>query len=192
MHRVKCMMQPSVDVAGDVRFCFATLGRGLAAVVFSMVLLSGALPPLQQTVIGLVVYFLVDALLVVYAAKRARVSRGAPGLLAAVSGIDVVAAIASAVVPTAAALRVVAGLRAIVGGVCDAIWSRHHGTSDMLTLNGVAAVALGAVLLLAWPGSGELALPWLVGLQLMVSGALLTGGALSELRRVVSVAPQPA
>jgi len=184
-------MKRALD-ADEVRLWFAVLGRGLAAAIFGMVLVSGALPPLRETALGLLVYLLVDGALSLYTAKRARASHGKPGLLAFVAGVDVVTGVLAVVVPTAAALRVVAGLRAIVTGVCDARWSRRHDTSDMLTLAGVAAVALGAVLLVAWPGPGDLAVAWLLGLQVMASGGLFTAGALSELRRAVILAPQPA
>ena len=190
MHRPAVMERP-VD-ADEVRLWFPMLGRGVAAAIFGMLLVSGDQPSFRETAIGFLVYLLVDGALSLYAAKRARASHGRPGLLISVAVVDVVIGVVAVIVPTAAALRFVAGARAIVTGVCDARWSRRHDTSDMLTLAGVAAVALGVVLLVAWPGPGDLALSWLLGLQVMVSGALFTGGALSELRRAVTLAPQPA
>jgi hypothetical protein len=36
------------------------------------------------------------------------------------------------------------------------------------------------------------ALPWLLGLEAMVSGALLVGGAMSEIKRGTAIVPQGA
>jgi len=63
--------------------------------------------------------------------------------------------------------------------------SNRHDISALVMLGGIAAVGLG-VLLVGWPGPGTVALPWLLGLQAMVSGSLFLAGALSELRRVAT------
>ncbi len=184
-------MDRSVVDVHEVRLWLALLGRGVAGVVFGMVLMAGPQPLIQDAAVWLLIYLLADGMLGMYAATRARRSRARPLLLALGALANGITAVLAAAIPTAHAVRLLTGARAIATGVCDARWSRHHRVSDLLTLGGVAAVALGIVLLLAWPGPGVQALPWLIGIQVMVSGALLTAGALSELRRVAMIVPQP-
>lgn len=167
----------------EVKLWAALLGRGVAGLLCGMVLMSASAGRLSvdRMAATFAVYLLVDGALALYSAKRAR--RARPYLLALVGLVDVVAAASAVALASVMSLRLIAGARAIVTGACDARWARRHEVSDPLTLGGVAAVALGIVLLLAWPGPGTQALPWLIGLQVMVSGSLYVGGALSELRR---------
>ena len=184
-------MDGSVVDVHEVRLWLALLGRGIAGVVFGMILLAGPQPLIQDAAVWLLIYLLADAVLGMYAAQGVRQQKGRPRLLALGAIANLITAVLAGAFPTALALRLIAGARAIVTGVCDARWSRHHGVSDLLTLGGVAAVALGIVLLIGWPGPGVQALPWLIGIQVMVSGSLIIAGALSELRRVTTMIPQP-
>ena len=184
------MDRSDVDVH-EVRLWLALLGRGIAGAVFGMVLMAGPQPLIQDAAVWLLIYLLTDGVLGLYAAKRARQKSARPRLLALGALANGITAVLAVAFPTALGLRIITGARAIVTGLCDAHWSRHHRVSDLLTLGGVAAVALGIILLFGWPGPGVQALPWLIGIQVMVSGSLITAGALSELRRVTTMIPQP-
>ncbi len=175
----------------DVRLSLALLGRGIAGAIFGLAAISSTWPHVEQTDVGFVVYLIVDCVLALYAAKRIRVSRGRAYPLAVVGLVDAVTAVLAAIFPAVLPLRYIGGVRAVVTGVCDARWSRRHNVSDLLTLSGVAAVGFGIVLL-AWPGPGNVALPWILGVQVMLSGALLVAGALSEFRHLATTTPQPA
>ena len=172
----------------EVRLWAAHVARGLAGVVFGIIVMSGPWPRVEQTAGAFVVYSLVDAALSFYGAKRVRASRGRPAFLGAVGVLDVAAAVLAIIFPVASPLRLIGGIRAVATGACDARWSRRHNVSDLITLGGVAAAMLG-ILVLAWPGPGLDALSWLLGLQVMVAGSLFVAGSLSELRRIETTVP---
>lgn len=182
----------------EVKLWFALVGRGCVGAVIGMILMADPWAPHGRTTGLFLAYLLADCALGVYALARAlpRVVGAQPhirrGPLVLISVVDAVAAVLVAVFPATLPVRLIGGIRAIVTGVSDVRWSNRHDISALVMLGGIAAVGLG-VLLAAWPGPGTVALPWLLGLQTMVSGSLFLAGALSELRRVATTAvPQAA
>lgn len=167
----------------EVRLWFALAGRGCVGVVIGMILMSDPWAPHGRIVGLFFAYLLADCVLGVYGLKRALPSTIRRGPLVLISAVDAVAAALVVVFPASLPVRLIGGIRGIVTGVSDVRWSNRPEISALVTLGGIAAVALG-VLLAGWPGPGTVALPWLLGLQTMVSGSLFLAGALSELRRV--------
>lgn len=176
----------------EVRLWFALLGRGCVGAVIGMILMADPWAPFGRTVGLFLAYLLADCALGVYALTRARPSGIRRGPLVLISVVDGLAAALVVAFPAALPVRLIAGIRGIVTGASDVRWSNRHDISTLVTLGGIAAVGLG-VLLAGWPGPGNVALPWLFGLQAMVSGSLFVAGALSELRRVtMAVVPHAA
>jgi uncharacterized membrane protein HdeD (DUF308 family) len=158
------------------------VGRGIAGAIMGLLLMANPWSPRGSIAAVLVTYLLVDGALSVYAAMRARHAGMSINTLVLVGAIDVVAAVVVLVVPGLRVLRLVAGVRAIASGACDVRWPLRQNRNELLAMAGVATVGLGG-LILAWPGPATVALPWLIGLEAMVSGALLVAGAASELKR---------
>jgi uncharacterized membrane protein HdeD (DUF308 family) len=158
------------------------VGRGLVGLTAAALLLAN--PEASAGVIAAIVvaYFVGDGGLSLYARRRATRSIGpswAPVLIAA---IDAAAAALALAFPAMRALRFIGGIRAIASGSGDALWLRGRHLSELLTLRGIVAAFFGVVIL-AWPGPGTLALPWLLGIEAMISGGLLLCGGASELKR---------
>lgn len=176
----------------EVRLWVALAGRGCVGAVIGMILMADPWAPHGRTVGLFLAYLLADCALGVYALTRARASGVRRGPLVLISVVDAVATALVAAFPATLPVRLIGGIRAIITGVSDVRWSNRHDISALVMLGGIAAVGLG-VLLVGWPGPGTVALPWLLGLQAMVSGSLFLAGALSELRRVATtVAPHAA
>lgn len=176
----------------ETRLWFTLLGRGFVGLLVGMLLLTNPWASLGTIAMLFVAYVVADGALSLYAGRRMkRLNAGSrPFMLLGL--VDVAAAVLAIALPSALPLRLIGGVRAVVGGACDVRWPRGKNRSELLTLAGVAAIGFG-VLLLGWPGPGTTALPWLLGLEAMVSGSLLVGGALSEIRRVgETIAPQEA
>ncbi len=174
------MNEPSIRTH-ETRLWSTAAGRGFLGVTAGLLFLSNPWLSLRGTANLFMAYALADGALSLYQATCAkRVARPRTMLLVAAL-FDAAAAIAVLVMPAVLPLRIAGGLRAVATGSCDALWTRRQRLSEMLTLAGVAAVLVGG-LILAWPGPGTVALPWLLGLQTMISGALLVAGGVSEMQ----------
>ncbi|HVH41506.1 MAG TPA: DUF308 domain-containing protein [Labilithrix sp.] len=167
----------------EIRLWFLLLGRGLVGAFVGMLLFSNPFAPLRSVVNLFLGYLVADGCLSLLAARYAARAARRTKALALVGVIDVLAAIAAFALPAALPLRIIGGIRGVLAGVADVRWSRRLRLSDLLALGGVAAVGCG-LLLLGWPGPAINALPWLLGLEAMVSGALFVAGALSQIRGV--------
>ena len=167
----------------ETRLWYAAFGRGVVAAMFGMLLMSSTHQSVA-TIAGIfAAYVIVDGIASLYLAWRARRIGRRSWAALFVGVVDVAAAVVAVVIPAMLVLRLVGGLRAIVSGSGDAFSPHRQHQSELLTLGGVAAVMLG-ILILAWPGPVSVALPWLLGLEAMVSGALFVAGAASEIKRV--------
>jgi uncharacterized membrane protein HdeD (DUF308 family) len=186
------MDEPGLFETRETKLWFATVGRGVAALLFAMLAIGSPSPwmPIRRLAILFAVYAVADSGLTFFAAGRARrthvVKTGR--LLALEGGLSALVAIVAFAFPALTPLRILGGLRGMVIGTSDVLWSRRGNASDLIELAGVVAFVFG-LLLLAWPGPGSIALPWLLGISTLVSGALLFAGALSQLRRGVELAP---
>ncbi|HVJ93563.1 MAG TPA: DUF308 domain-containing protein [Labilithrix sp.] len=168
----------------EVKLWRSLVGRGIAAAILGMVLMSNPRAPAELIGSTFLAYVILDAATCIFATRAARRTGRRASLLALIGITDGAATLAVAVVfPSAAPLLVIGGIRGIVTGACDVRWSVRQGLSDLTTFGGVAAAVLGIVML-AWPGRGIESVAWLLGLQMMVSGAMIFGGAMSEFRHL--------
>lgn len=153
----------------------------MAGVVFGIVAISTPNMPMKTLQTLFAGYVLVDGALAAYGAN---LTHGRRSLLIQ-SIVDVTAGLGALLMPGATALRIIGGARSVVVGGCEATTTLRPSASEVHWLSGfggIAAILTGA-LLLAWPGSGEIALPWLLGLSAWLSGILFTGGAVIDLAR---------
>ena len=169
----------------ESKLWYGVLGRGGVALLFALLAIASTRPWLTVERVAQIfaAYAILDSVLSAFVAVRGHAGRGGvrgwlPALEAVLSaGLGVVAL----VLPSILALRIVGGLRALVVGTSDVLWAGRGERDDLIEMSGIVAIVLGVVLL-AWPGPGTVALPWLLGLAALVSGALLFAGALSKLR----------
>jgi uncharacterized membrane protein HdeD (DUF308 family) len=168
--------------AREVRLWSAFVGRGLIGAIAAMLFLSFPWMSPRTLAAILVAYAVGDAGVSLYGATQARRAGASSSALLAIAAIDAAAAVLALVLPAVTALRLIGGVRAIASGSCDAISLRGRSFSELLTLRGVIAIGLG-ILILVWPGPATLALPWLLGVEAMISGGLLFTGGASELKR---------
>ncbi len=185
------MNDPSLQ-RREIRLWYAGAGRGAMAAIFGMLLMVSTQRSIGAIAGIFAAYLIVDGLLSSYMASRAKHVGWRSWAALFVAGVDVAAVVIVLVAPSMLVLRVVGGVRAIASGSGDAFSPRHQQQSELLSLGGVAAVMIG-ILILAWPGPTTVALPWLLGLEAIVSGALLVAGGASEIKRASEAGvPQPA
>jgi len=176
----------------ETRLWYGAAGRGVMAAIFGMLLMTSTHRSIRAIATIFAAYLIVDGLLSFFIAWRAKQVAWRSWAALFVGVIDLATVVVSLVVPSMLVLRLAGSLRAIFSGSGDAFSPHHQQQSELLTLGGVAAVMLG-ILILAWPGPMTVALPWLLGLEAMVSGALLVAGAASEIKRASEASmPQPA
>lgn len=156
---------------------WALLLRGIAAIVFGV--LAFAWPGI--TILSLVIlygaYALVDGVLAIIAA----IGGGTPAprwWLAIVGIVGILAGIAAFLFPGLVTLYLLLfiGAWAIVSGVFEIIGAvrlrKEIDNEWMLILHGVLTVLFG-VLLIAMPGTGALALIWVIGAYAIAAGVLM-------------------
>lgn len=150
--------------------------RGLLALIFGFLALIWPAITLRVLVILFGAYALVDGLFRVITALKDTRKRWGILLLEGVIGIAVgiVAFIWTDI--TALALLYLIAAWALVTGILEiivAVWLRKELRDEwLLGLAGLASVVLG-LLLAIWPGSGALAIVWLIGGYAIVFGVLL-------------------
>lgn len=158
-------------------------GRGIAAVLFGMLLLWWPLLSLVVLLAFFAGYALLDGSLAAVGAALPRsdkrawwrvLAAAAPGVLA---GLFILAAPALA---STALLWLIAARALLLGGL--ALGNPPHSrpqTADMwlLRLHGILFLIVG-IAALAWPGGTALALAWLIGSHALLDGALLLALAL--------------
>jgi uncharacterized membrane protein HdeD (DUF308 family) len=166
----------------EQRLWRAIVGRGAVGALVGLLLTSTQWRSPRAVGVVFAAYLVVDGILSLYAASHAKASGRPSSAALLVAVVDAAAAVVALAMPAILPLRLAGGVRAIVTGACDALRPPHRDASELLTLAGVAAVGLGVVIF-AWPGPATVALPWLLGVEAMVSGALFVAGATSELKR---------
>jgi uncharacterized membrane protein HdeD (DUF308 family) len=167
----------------ESKLWYGVIGRGAVALLFALLAIANPWMPFGQLVKLFAVYAIVDSGLSVFVAVRGHWKHGARRnwLVALEAALSAGLGIVALALPSVLALRIVGGLRALVVGTSDVVWASKGNGDDLIEMSGIVAIVLGGVLL-AWPGPATVALPWLIGLAAMVSGALLFGGGLSKLR----------
>jgi uncharacterized membrane protein HdeD (DUF308 family) len=152
--------------------------RGLLAILFGILALVWPQVTLEALILFFGAYALLDGLFTLFSALTARrryeqwIRWVVFGLLGFVLGLLVL------VWPRATSLVLVflIAARALLVGVFEiiaAVELRREITGEwLLGLSGILSVAFG-VLLLIWPGSGIVALAWLIGIYAILFGVLL-------------------
>lgn len=164
--------------------------RGVAAILFGVL----AIVVPEISILSLIIlwgaYALVDGVFnLMLAVRRARVGRSW-GWLVFEGVVSVGAGVLTFVLPgmTALFLLIVIAVWAVLTGVAEiaaALMLRRHIRGEwLLAASGVLSIAFG-VLMMFFPGSGALALAWMVGGYSIVFGALLIalGLRLNRFRR---------
>jgi uncharacterized membrane protein HdeD (DUF308 family) len=150
--------------------------RGLLALIFGLLALIWPAITLRVLVILFGAYALVDGLFRVITALKDSRKRWGILLLEGVLGIAL--GILAFIWPdiTALALLYLIAAWALVTGILEimaAVWLRKELKGEwLLGLAGLASVVFG-LLLVIWPGSGVLAIVWLIGAYAIVFGVLL-------------------
>lgn len=167
-----------VDVSFLVRNWWLVALRGLAGVLFGVVTFVAPAISLTALVMLFAAYALVDGVFALVSAVR-RVSKHERwGMLLVQGVVGIVVGLGTIVWPglTALALLYVIAAWAVVTGALEiaaAIRLRKEITGEwLLALSGVLSVALG-VMMMAFPGSGALALVIFIGAYAFVTGWLL-------------------
>lgn len=161
----------------------AILLRGIAAFVFGVAVMSKPNMPVRSVAALFATWTLADGMLSLYLAIRAsRVGiRSWP--LAVEAIIDCVAGVGALIFPLSAALRLIAGVRAVLAGAAETSWAlRPNVVDDSRWLIGFGGFGLAAfgLILLGWPGPAVVALPWLIGIGALLAGVFFGAGAMSE------------
>jgi uncharacterized membrane protein HdeD (DUF308 family) len=180
------------------RYWWALAIRGAAAIIFGLLALIWPGITLTALVLLFGAYALVDG---VFAVASAIMGRGEPSSRRWWHALEGVAAIVAGILTfiwpgiTALALLFLIAAWALVTGVIEvflAIRLRKELEREwMLALAGVASILFGLVLMI-FPGSGALALVWLIGIYAIVFGAVLVALSLKLRRHGEPTRPQPA
>jgi uncharacterized membrane protein HdeD (DUF308 family) len=154
--------------------------RGLVAIIFGVLALTAPSLGLLALVIMWGAYAITDGVFNLALATRASRAGDSWGWLVFEGIISIAAGVLTFVYPgmTAFALLYIIGAWAIVTGIAEiaaAVKLRRVMTGEwMLALTGVLSILFG-VLCFAYPGSGALAVVWLIATYAIVFGVLLIG-----------------
>ena len=154
------------------------VGRGIVAVLFGVLAL--LLPGITLTVLVLLfgAYVLVDGGINIYSAIQQRDSNDRWWLGLIEGAVGVLVGIGTLIVPgiTALALLFVIAFWAVVTGGLE-VYAAYRLREEikhewLLGLSGILSISFGVLLVLA-PGSGALALAWLIGMYAILFGVML-------------------
>ncbi|MGD9764986.1 MAG: HdeD family acid-resistance protein [Candidatus Binatia bacterium] len=185
----------TVDIDTLVRNWWVVLLRGIAGIAFAVITFIA--PEISLTALVLVfgAYALIDGVLMIITAIRRRggAARWWMLLLAGLAGVGIAAITVLSPRITALALVYLVALWALVTGgleIAAAVRLRKVIRGEwLLVLSGVAAVALG-VLLMLFPDAGAIALVLWIGAYAFVTGVLLVALGL-RLRSWAKARSQP-
>jgi uncharacterized membrane protein HdeD (DUF308 family) len=173
----------AAELPHESKLWWSAVARGLLGFLFGIGAIGSPKMAMTTLLFLFAGYLVLDGALAAYGAFRSRQTHHRSTIFVVQAGADLAAVIVLIVAPAFAALRLVAGLRNIVVGVCEArgaLKPRAVAVPILSIFAGLAAIASG-VLLLGWPGPATIALPWLLGIGVWMSGICLAGGALIEL-----------
>ena len=154
------------------------LVRGLVAIAFGLVALAWPGATLVTLVLFYGVFALIDGVFAVIAAVRGKGGADSRWWLSFVGLLGIVAGLVTYFSPglTALALLVVIGIWALMYGVVEIVGAirlrKEIDNEWMLIIHGALAALFG-ILVLVRPGTGALALIWLIGSFAILSGILL-------------------
>jgi hypothetical protein len=193
------MEEPVRSVLAERKFWFVILARGAVSLLFALLAIAHPWGPIARVAKLFSAFALVDGLLALSGAtiferthQRAAAhgfgrSLGRSRLLTLEGVVGLGSALAAVALPGVTALRIVGAFRGLCVGAGEMTWSHRERSSDLIEVGGSASIGL-SVVLLAWPGPGQVALSFLLGLVSLVSGALFVAGSFSELKRLPKIA----
>jgi uncharacterized membrane protein HdeD (DUF308 family) len=168
--------------------------RGIVAIALGVLAFFVPGPTLVALIAVFAAYAIFDGILAIVAGAG---SRGGPGwwmILGGIAGIAIGILTIYSPGTTAIALVLLIGVWAVVTGMGEVVFAftmrRVIDREWLLALSGVISVAFGVLLLLS-PGSGVLAVLWLIGYYAIFAGIMYLGLAF-RLRRMGNRAPVPA
>ncbi|RBP35362.1 uncharacterized membrane protein HdeD (DUF308 family) [Roseimicrobium gellanilyticum] len=170
--------------------------RGILAILFGFMAFAWPLITLQVLVILYGAYVFIDGVSAVIAAIAGGtvVPRW---WLAMIGAFGIIAGLAVFFWPgiTALVLLIFIGVTSIVRGIFEIIGAialrKEISNEWMLALSGVASVGFGVIMVL-FPGSGAIAMVWVIAVYAVAFGLLLTGLALRLRKHAHGGRPQPA
>jgi uncharacterized membrane protein HdeD (DUF308 family) len=174
------------------RHWWVFLVRGLAALAFGLVALLYPGATLVTLVLFYGAFALLDGVFAVVSAVRGKEGMGPRWWLALVGVLGIAAGVATYLWPgiTALALLTVIGVWALLYGLSEIVGAirlrKEIDNEWMLMIHGALAVLFGLMVLVR-PGSGALALIWLIASFALVSGVLLIALAF-RLRKIAGTA----
>lgn len=154
------------------------LVRGLVAIAFGLVAFFYPVATLYTFILFYAVFSIVDGVFAVVSAVRGKESVGPRWWLALIGALSVVAGLAAYLWPglTALALLTLIGIWALVYGVVEIIGAirlrKEIDNEWLLLVHGILAALFGLVVLVR-PGTGALALIWLIASFALASGVVL-------------------
>jgi uncharacterized membrane protein HdeD (DUF308 family) len=173
------MQEPARSVIREAKLGRPVLVRAAVTLIFAVLAIANPWMPIARLAELFALYAIIDGAMSLYGAIRARhIAKGVWPL--AIEGVASVGmGILAIAFPVAATVRVLGGLRALMVGASDVAWTRDDERAEGVELAGIVAVVFG-IIIFAWPGHGAEALPWLLGLTALVSGALLFAGGMKQ------------
>jgi uncharacterized membrane protein HdeD (DUF308 family) len=176
------------------RYWWAFALRGIFAIALGLLAFVVPGPTLVALIAVFAAYALIDGVLAIIAGA------GSPGgprwwiIIGGIAGIAVGALTISSPGATAIALVLLIGAWAVVTGVAEVVAAytmrRVIDREWLIALSGLISVAFGVFLLVA-PGSGVLAVLWLIGYYAILAGVMYVVMAF-RLRRQADRPPAPA
>lgn len=161
--------------------------RGVIAILFGVLALIWPALTLVALVALFAAYALLGGIVSVIGAIKHRTADSKWWLLLLLGVVGIVAGLITLANPglTALVLILIIGANALVTGVLDLVlavqWRRSGKHIGLLVLSGIVSILFGG-LVLAYPGSGALAMIWLISFYAILTGILLLTLAL-QIRR---------
>jgi uncharacterized membrane protein HdeD (DUF308 family) len=160
------------------RHWWVFLVRGIVAIAFGLVAFFYPVATLFTFILFYAVFSIVDGVFAVVSAVRGNEGVGARWWLALIGLLSVVAGLAAYLWPglTALALLTLIGIWALVYGVVEIIGAirlrKEIDNEWLLLVHGILAALFGLIVLVR-PGTGALALIWLIASFALASGVVL-------------------
>jgi len=152
--------------------------RGIIAILFGVLTLIWPMLTLVALISLFAAYALLGGVVSVIGAIKHRTDDSKWWLLLLIGVVGIIAGIITLANPelTAWVLILIIGANALVTGILDLVlaaqWKRSGKHIGLLVLSGIVSIIFGA-LVLVYPGSGALAMIWMISFYAILTGVLL-------------------